>query len=286
MFRDGLDKFGLADCTAVDDAVVKDRLAERFEAAISFQNRSQFLFSVHRGLLCCVRLLEAVFAAQMIQAIERVLDDGRGETMVADMVVAARLGNVIAAVIVGLAENLLKRLTVAALRALKHAFPQWLAFDLAFQVDRKLSEGFGEGFGGPKAIPYPQQTEPRCVRLVATDFLFFLQGHRVTAQCSLRFVSWERGARNFMNWELQLSRPVSTRHSGLPEIIRTLGDAVDMVDEHLPESLRISPVWQQVKDMLVTAAETRKGTMSKPRRLCLNAHYKTKACPHRKLKRT
>jgi hypothetical protein len=65
--------------------------------------------------------------------------------------------------------------------------------------------------------------------------------------------------RNFMNWELQLTRPVRTRHSGLPEIIRTLGDAVDMIDEHLPESLRISPVWQQVKDMLVTGAETRKG---------------------------
>jgi hypothetical protein len=32
-----------------------------------------------------------------------------------------------------------------------------------------------------------------------------------------------------------------------------------MIDEHLPESLRISPVWQQVKDMLVMAAETRKG---------------------------
>ena len=72
-------------------------------------------------------------------------------------------------------------------------------------------------------------------------------------------MSWERGACNFMNWELQLSRPVRTRHSGLPEIIRTLGDAVDMIDEHLPESLRVSPVWQQVKDMLVTAAETRKG---------------------------
>ena len=58
-----------------------------------------------------------------------------------------------------------------------------------------------------------------------------------------------------MNWELQLTRPVRTRHTGL----RTLGDAVDMIDEHLPESLRISPVWQQVKDVLVTAAETRKG---------------------------
>jgi hypothetical protein len=44
-----------------------------------------------------------------------------------------------------------------------------------------------------------------------------------------------------MNWELQLSRPVRTRHCGLPEIIRTLGDAVDMIDENLPESLRVSP---------------------------------------------
>jgi hypothetical protein len=60
-----------------------------------------------------------------------------------------------------------------------------------------------------------------------------------------------------MNWELQLTRPVRTHRSDLPEIIRTLGDAVDMIDEHLPETLRIRPVCQQVKDMLVTAAETR-----------------------------
>jgi hypothetical protein len=61
----------------------------------------------------------------------------------------------------------------------------------------------------------------------------------------------------FMNWELQLTRPVRTHRSDLPEIIRTLGGAVDMIDEHLAETLRIRPVWQQVKDMLVTAAETR-----------------------------
>ena len=60
-----------------------------------------------------------------------------------------------------------------------------------------------------------------------------------------------------MNWEHQLTRPVRTHRSDLPEIIRTLGDAVDMIDEHLAETLRIRPVWQQVKDMLVTAAETR-----------------------------
>ena len=60
-----------------------------------------------------------------------------------------------------------------------------------------------------------------------------------------------------MNWELQLTRPVHTRRSGLPETLRTLGDAVDMIDEHLPENLRRRPVWQQVKDKLVTAAERR-----------------------------
>ena len=58
-----------------------------------------------------------------------------------------------------------------------------------------------------------------------------------------------------MNWELQLTRPVRTHRSDLPEIIRTLGDAVDMIDEHLPETLRVRAVW--LKDMLVTAAETR-----------------------------
>jgi len=60
-----------------------------------------------------------------------------------------------------------------------------------------------------------------------------------------------------MNWDLQLARPVHTRHSGLPEVLRTLGDAADMIDEQLPENLRLRPVWQQVKDMLVTAAEMR-----------------------------
>jgi hypothetical protein len=60
-----------------------------------------------------------------------------------------------------------------------------------------------------------------------------------------------------MNWELQLARPVRTRHSALPEVLRTLGDAADMIDEHLPENLRLRPEWQQVKDMLVTAAEKR-----------------------------
>jgi len=62
-----------------------------------------------------------------------------------------------------------------------------------------------------------------------------------------------------MNWEIQLVRPVRTHRSLLPEIIRTLGEAVDMIDENLPESLRVRPDWRAVKDKLVTAAEMRTG---------------------------
>ena len=62
-----------------------------------------------------------------------------------------------------------------------------------------------------------------------------------------------------MNWEIQLSRPVCTHRSLLPKRICTLGEAVDMIDETLPEDLRLQPGWQAVKDMLVTAAEMRTG---------------------------
>jgi hypothetical protein len=62
-----------------------------------------------------------------------------------------------------------------------------------------------------------------------------------------------------MNWDIQLARTVHTHRSSLPETIRTLGEAVDMIDEDLPESLRVSSGWQAVKGMLVTAAETRTG---------------------------
>jgi hypothetical protein len=62
-----------------------------------------------------------------------------------------------------------------------------------------------------------------------------------------------------MNWEIQLARPLRTQHCGLPEVVRTLGDAVDLIDENLPETLRFRPAWRAVKEMLVTAAETRTG---------------------------
>ena len=60
-----------------------------------------------------------------------------------------------------------------------------------------------------------------------------------------------------MNWEIQLTRPLRTHRCGLPAIVRTLGDAVDLIDEDLPETLRFRFAWREVKEMLVTAAETR-----------------------------
>ncbi len=62
-----------------------------------------------------------------------------------------------------------------------------------------------------------------------------------------------------MNWEIQLARPLRTHRCGLPAIVRTLGDAVDLIDEDLPETLRFRPAWREVKEMLVAAAETRTG---------------------------
>jgi len=60
-----------------------------------------------------------------------------------------------------------------------------------------------------------------------------------------------------INWEIQLARPLRTHRCGLPAIVRTLGEAVDLIDEDLPETLRFRPAWREVKEMLVTAAETR-----------------------------
>jgi hypothetical protein len=62
-----------------------------------------------------------------------------------------------------------------------------------------------------------------------------------------------------MNWDLQLARPLRTHRCGLPEVVRTLGDALDLIDEHLPETLRFQPSWREVKEKLVAAAETRTG---------------------------
>jgi hypothetical protein len=37
------------------------------------------------------------------------------------------------------------------------------------------------------------------------------------------------------------------------------GDAIDLIDEHLPKTLRFRPAWREVKETLVIAAQTRTG---------------------------
>ena len=62
-----------------------------------------------------------------------------------------------------------------------------------------------------------------------------------------------------MNWDIQLAYPLRTFRGPLPPIIQTLGDAIDMIDEHLPETLRLQAGWREAKDLLITAAEIRTG---------------------------
>ena len=62
-----------------------------------------------------------------------------------------------------------------------------------------------------------------------------------------------------MNWEIQLARPLRTHRCGLRQLVRTLGEAIDLIDEDLPEALRSRPAWRKVKEMLIAAAETRTG---------------------------
>jgi len=62
-----------------------------------------------------------------------------------------------------------------------------------------------------------------------------------------------------VNWDIQLAHPLRTFRGPLPPIIQTLGDAIDMIDEHLPVTLRFQAACQKAKDLLITAAEIRSG---------------------------
>ncbi len=60
-----------------------------------------------------------------------------------------------------------------------------------------------------------------------------------------------------MNWDIQLARSLRTFRGPLPPTIKTLGEAIDMIDEHLPEILRFQAGWREAKELLITAAEIR-----------------------------
>jgi len=60
-----------------------------------------------------------------------------------------------------------------------------------------------------------------------------------------------------MNFDKPLSRPVRTSGSGGLRIEpKTLGDALDMIDEEVPDILRERPHWRRARNQIIDAAET------------------------------
>ena len=59
-----------------------------------------------------------------------------------------------------------------------------------------------------------------------------------------------------MDFDKNLSRPVRTSGGGLRSEPKTLGDALDMIDEDLSEFRRGRPHWQHARHRLIQTAET------------------------------
>jgi hypothetical protein len=78
-----------------------------------------------------------------------------------------------------------------------------------------------------------------------------------------------------VNWDIQLAHPLRTFRGPLPPIIQTLGDAIDMIDEDLPETLRFRAVWRETKELLITAAEVRTGRAVEVATACLEHALQT-----------
>jgi hypothetical protein len=61
-----------------------------------------------------------------------------------------------------------------------------------------------------------------------------------------------------MNWDQPLSRSLGSKSAKNGAELNTLGEALDMIDEDLPEFLRGRAHWQQARHWLIQAAETGK----------------------------
>ena len=59
-----------------------------------------------------------------------------------------------------------------------------------------------------------------------------------------------------MDWNAPLSRLVRTSTHQLRSELSSLGEALDMIDEDLPEHLRERPHWQLARERLIRAAES------------------------------
>lgn len=58
-----------------------------------------------------------------------------------------------------------------------------------------------------------------------------------------------------MDWERHLSRRIRTS-TDLRSELSSLGEALDMIDEDLPQHLREKPHWQLARERLIRAAES------------------------------
>ena len=59
-----------------------------------------------------------------------------------------------------------------------------------------------------------------------------------------------------MDWERHLSRRIRTSTDELRSELSSLGEALDMIDEDLPQHLREKPHWQLARERLIRAAES------------------------------
>ena len=59
-----------------------------------------------------------------------------------------------------------------------------------------------------------------------------------------------------MDFDKPLSRYVRTTGAGLRPEPKTLGDALDMIDEEVPDSIRKRPHWRKARNQIIEAAET------------------------------
>jgi len=59
-----------------------------------------------------------------------------------------------------------------------------------------------------------------------------------------------------MDFDRHLSRAVRTSGHKLPHEAKTLGEALDMIDEHLPSFVRSRAHWHRARNQIIDAAET------------------------------
>src|SRR5829696_3449271 len=59
-----------------------------------------------------------------------------------------------------------------------------------------------------------------------------------------------------MHFEKHLSHAIRTNGGALRPEADNLGDALDMIDEDLPDFLRARPHWRQARNQIIEAAET------------------------------